>query len=182
LGELVTRKYLLRQAQEAKLDREPTVLLDLLRAREQVLANAFASRQIASRFSAVTKADIDRFIANNPSKFANQQILNTDQIVAPLDPSTQSAIEGMKTLSSLDEVDQKLTSMGIPHSRSSGVLKSAEVPDDLLKSIQARKPDDIFFARAGQNGVFFKIISSETRPVEAMPRRYLPVSCSELTC
>ena len=46
LGELVTRKYLLHQAQEAKLDREPTVLLDLLRAREQVLANAFAFRRL----------------------------------------------------------------------------------------------------------------------------------------
>jgi len=32
LGELVLRKYLLQQALAAKLDREPSVLLDLLRA------------------------------------------------------------------------------------------------------------------------------------------------------
>src|SRR6187431_487390 len=56
LGELETRKYLLQQAMAAKLDREPTVLLDLLRVREQVLANAFASRQISTRASAVSKA------------------------------------------------------------------------------------------------------------------------------
>ena len=41
LGELVLRKYLVQQALAAKLDREPSVLLDILRAREQVLASAF---------------------------------------------------------------------------------------------------------------------------------------------
>ena len=33
LGELVTRKYLVQQALDAKLDREPTVLLDILRSK-----------------------------------------------------------------------------------------------------------------------------------------------------
>src|SRR3981081_2148437 len=46
LGELVTRKYLLQQSLAAKLDREPTVLLDVLRSREQVLAKAFAMREL----------------------------------------------------------------------------------------------------------------------------------------
>jgi EpsD family peptidyl-prolyl cis-trans isomerase len=165
LGELVTRKYLLQQALAVKLDREPTVLLDLLRAREQVLANAFSSRQISTRTSTVGKADIDKFIANNPSKFANQQIMNVDQISIPFNPSTQSAVQATKDLNSLDEVDQKLTSMGIPHGRSNGVLNSAEIPDELLKSIQSKKPDDILFARAGQNGVFLQIKSKEPHPV-----------------
>src|SRR5882757_5642738 len=33
LGELVTRKYMVQQALDAKLDREPTVLLEILRSR-----------------------------------------------------------------------------------------------------------------------------------------------------
>src|SRR5882757_5182201 len=49
LSELVVRKYLLQQALEAKLDREPGVLLDLLRSREQVLENAFLARTVASK-------------------------------------------------------------------------------------------------------------------------------------
>jgi len=166
LGELVTRKYLVQQALAAKLDREPSILLDLLRAREQVLANAFGSRQISTRASVLSKADIDKFIANNPSKFANQQIMNVDQITIPFNQSTQSAIEATKDLNSLEEVDQKLTSIGVPHGRSTGTLNSAEVPDDLLKSIQAKRPGDVFFARAGQNGVFFQIKSTEPHPVE----------------
>ena len=166
LGELVTRKYLLQQALAAKLDREPTVLLDLLRAREQVLVNAYANRQASTKASALSKADIEKFIANNPAKFANQEIMHIDQISVPLNQSTQSAIDATKDLSSLDEVDQKLTAMGIPHGRSAGVLNSAEIPDELLKTIQNKKPDDVFFARAGQNGVFFQVRSREPHPVQ----------------
>src|SRR5579859_4627573 len=46
LGELVTRKYMVQQALEAKLDREPTVLLDVLRSKELVLASALAARDV----------------------------------------------------------------------------------------------------------------------------------------
>jgi len=49
LGELVTRKYLVQQALDAKLDREPTVLLDILRSKELVLANALASRDVTTK-------------------------------------------------------------------------------------------------------------------------------------
>src|SRR5260370_16654887 len=41
LGELVTRKYLFQQATDAKLDRDPTLLLDILNSLDHVFANAF---------------------------------------------------------------------------------------------------------------------------------------------
>jgi EpsD family peptidyl-prolyl cis-trans isomerase len=166
LSDLVTRKYLLQQAMAAKLDREPGVLLDLLRAREQVLANAYVTRKISTRASAMGKADIDKFIANNPAKFADQQIINVSQITIALNATTQSIVDETKNLNSMDEVDQKLTALGVPHSRSGGALNSAEIPDDLLKAMQAGKPDDVFFARAGQNGIFIQVRSREPHPLE----------------
>ena len=51
LGNLVARKYLVRQALDSKLDREPGVLLDILRSRELVLANAAISRSVAGKVS-----------------------------------------------------------------------------------------------------------------------------------
>jgi EpsD family peptidyl-prolyl cis-trans isomerase len=166
LGELVTRKYLLQQALAAKLDREPSVLLDILRSREQVLANAFANREVTTKIAALTKVDIDKFISNNPAKFADQQTFHVDQISFALGPNGQSIIEATKDLNSLEEVDQKLIGLGVPHNRSSGTLNSAELPDELLKLVQTKKRDNVFFARAGQNGVFFQVISEEPHPVE----------------
>jgi EpsD family peptidyl-prolyl cis-trans isomerase len=164
LGELVVRKHLLQQALAAKLDREPSVLLDLLRSREQVLENAYLTRTVASK--APGKADVDKYIENNPSKFANRKLLSVEQIGFPLGPASQSVIDANKDAKSLDEIDQGLTSAGIPHSRQMGTLNSGDIPPDFYNSIEAKKADDVFFVRSGPNGVFFKVKSEEARPLE----------------
>lgn len=178
LGELVTRKYLVRQALEAKLDREPTVLLDMLRARELVLANAVGSRDMTKKSSAITKSDIDSYIANNPLKFANRQIATVEEIVFPANATSQALVDGTKDMKTLEEVDQKLTAMGIAHGRTMGALNSADVSPDLFNSIQAKQADDIFFIRSGPNAVFFKVKGIDSRPLEGegavnMARQFL---------
>jgi EpsD family peptidyl-prolyl cis-trans isomerase len=165
LGDLVARKYLVRQALEAKLDREPGVLLDILRSRDLVLANAAVSRSVAGKLAAIGQADIDKYIANNPAKFANRQLLSVEQITFPIGANAQSVIDATRDAKSLDEIDQKLTTMNIPHSRSTGSLNSAELPENLAHQIQMKKPDDVFFVRAGANGVFIVVKSEEPRPL-----------------
>ena len=161
LSELVVRKYLLQQALAAKLDREPGVLLDLLRSREQVLENAFLMRTVGSK--APGKVDVDKYIANNPSKFANRKLLSVEQIGFLFGPASQSVVDANKNAKSLDEIDQQLTSAGISHSRQMGMLNSGEIPHN---SIEAKKADDVFFVRSGPNGVFFKVKGEEARPLE----------------
>ena len=166
LNEMVTRKYLLAQALGEKLDREPNVLLDILRSRDQVLANAFLSRSVAKKLSAISKADIDKYVADNPLKFAGRKLMTADQIAFPLGANAQSIIDSTKDANSLEDVDQKLTAMGIPHGRSTATLNSSEIPDELASSMRAKKADDVFFVRSGQNGVFLKVKSEEVRPLE----------------
>lgn len=164
LGDLVVRKYLLRQAMAAKLDREPSVLLDILRSRELVLENAYLQRAAAAK--APGKADVDKYMANNPAKFAGRKLLSVEQIAFPLGPTTQSFIEANKDAKSLDEIDQKLTAAGIPHGRQMGALNSGDLPPEFYGLIEAKGPDDVFFVRAGPNGVFFKVKGEERRPLE----------------
>lgn len=164
LGELVTRKYLLQQALAAKLDREPGVLLDILRSREQVLENAFLARTVASK--APTKADVDKYIANNASKFADRKVWSVEQLGFPLSPTSQSVIDANKDAKSLDDVDHQLTAAGIPHSRQMGALTSSEIPQDFYNAIEAKKADNVFFVRSGNNGVFFQVKGEEARPLE----------------
>jgi EpsD family peptidyl-prolyl cis-trans isomerase len=166
LGDLVTRKYMVGQALKAKLDREPTVLLDMLRARELVLANAVGTREVVKKSSAITKSDIDSYIASNPLKFANRQSISVEEIVFPGSAISQALVDATKDMKMLDEVDQKLTAMGIAHGRSMGVLNSADVSPEFFNLIQAKKADDIFFLRTGANAVFFKVKAIESRPLE----------------
>ncbi len=164
LGDLVVRKYLLQQALAEKLDREPGVLLDLLRAREQVLENAFLLRSVTSK--APTKAEIDKYIADNPSKFADRKVFSIEQIAFPFGVNGQAVVENNKSAKTLDEVDQQLTSAGIPHGRQAGALSSGDISKDLYNDLEARKADDIFFIRSGPNGIFFKVKGEEAHPLQ----------------
>ena len=55
LARVIQRKYLVQQALAGKLDREPTVHLDILRAREQILAGGFVQRDLSSKMSTISK-------------------------------------------------------------------------------------------------------------------------------
>jgi EpsD family peptidyl-prolyl cis-trans isomerase len=165
--ELVTRKYLVQQAIAAKLDREPSVLLDLLRAREQVLAKAFAMRELSRQVSAMTAADTDKYIANHPLRFAQRKVLGIEQIAFAMGAVDQALIDEMAHGGSIDEIDQRLTDMGIGHAKSSATVNTSEISDELLRSIQNKKPGEVGFAHSGQNGLFFSIKTQELRPLQA---------------
>jgi EpsD family peptidyl-prolyl cis-trans isomerase len=165
LGELVTRKFLARRALEAKLDREPTVLLDILRAREIVLAKAAGSRDLAKKSSTIGGSEIDAYISNNPLRFANRQIANIEQITLSTNGAPETVVEATRDMKSLDEVDQELTAFDIVHSRSTGVLSSGDISTDIFQRILKHRPDDIFFLKGQPNSVFFKVNSIENRPL-----------------
>jgi EpsD family peptidyl-prolyl cis-trans isomerase len=164
LGDLVLRKYLLQHAVADKLDREPGVLLDLLRAREQILASSYLTRAVAAKPPG--KADIDNYIAQNPAKFSGRKILSIEQVGFPLSADSQSVIEANKNAKSLEEVEAQLTAAAIPHGRQMGALNSNDISPDFFATIEARKPDDVFFIRSGNNGVFFKVKGEEPRPLQ----------------
>jgi EpsD family peptidyl-prolyl cis-trans isomerase len=166
LGELVARKYLLQKSLDAKLDREPTVLLDILRSREQVLAKAFVMRELSREASAISIADTEKYIIDHPLKFAKRKILAIEQISFAAGSAGQSLVESMKDSPSLEKVEQRLTELGIAHTRSSATLSTSEIPDELFRSIQDKKPGDVIFVRSGQNGVFLSVKGEKFRPLE----------------
>jgi len=61
--------------------------LDILRSREQVLASAFASREISTRVAALNIVDVNKFIEANPAKFSDQKIFSIDQVSLRLIPA-----------------------------------------------------------------------------------------------
>ena len=46
-----------------------------------------------------------------------------------------------------------------------GALNSADLPESLLSQMQMKRPDDVFFLRAGPNGIFAVVKSEEARPL-----------------
>jgi EpsD family peptidyl-prolyl cis-trans isomerase len=167
LDEVVVRKYLKQQALAAHLDQLPTVILDIQRSREQMLANDLVQRNALAKIASVRPRDIYKYVDSHPAKFTKRAFLTVDQINLSLGAYTQSVIDATKDLNSIEAVEQKLMEMGVVHTRSVGVLNSGDLPEDLFKALQAKKnPHDVFFVRAGSNGVFFEVKSEEASPVE----------------
>lgn len=176
LSEMVTRKYLEQQALNAKLDREPGILLELLRARSQVLATAYASRAASAK--AITQSEVDNYMTNNPLKFEQRQMLATDQITLPFAAQTPSVADANKNATSIEEIDQNLTAAGISHGRASGAISTADISQDFYNLIQDKKDSSVFFVRSGNNGVYFKVKAIEPAPLkgdaaQAAARQYL---------
>lgn len=167
LSRIVERKYLVQQAVAAKLDREPTVHLDLLRAREQILAGAFVQRDLSSKMSAVSKNEIDSYIQGHPKRFDQRELFQVDQISFPTPKDVEALGAATKDFKSLDQVEAKLNEMNIKFSRGTATLDSATIPPEMLKVLDARKPDDLFFIRSRGNASFFKVTSVDQKPMTA---------------
>ena len=165
LGHIVDRKYLVQQALAAKLDREPTVHLDLLRAREQILGGAFVQRDLSGKMSAISNNEVNDYIQSHPKKFEHRELFQVDQIsfVAPKDVEALAA--ATKDFKSLDQVVAKLNEMNIKFSRGPATLDSATMPPAMLKVLDARKPDDIYFIRSRGSASFFKVTSLDQKPL-----------------
>jgi EpsD family peptidyl-prolyl cis-trans isomerase len=167
LSRIVERKYLVQQAIAAKLDREPTVHLDLLRAREQILAGAFVQRDLSSKMSTVSKNEIDSYIQGHPKQFDQRELFQIDQISFPTPKDVEALAAATKDFKSLDQVEAKLNEMNIKFSRGTATLDSATMPPEMLKVLDARKPDDIYFIRSRGSASFFKVTSVDQKPLTA---------------
>ena len=165
LSRIVERKYLVQQAVAAKLDREPTVHLDLLRSREQILAGAFVQRDLSSKMSSVSKNEIDSYVQGHPKQFDQRELFQVDQISFAAPKDVEALAAATKDFKSLDQVEAKLNELNIKFSHGTATLDSATMPAEMLKVLDARKPDDIYFIRSRGGASFFKVTAVDQKPL-----------------
>lgn len=162
---IVERKYLVQQAIAAKIDREPTVHLDLIRSRENILAGAYAQRDVSQKATAISKSEIDGYIQGHPDQFARRRIFDIEQVTFPPQKDMEGLAAATKDFKTIDQVEAKLNQLQIKFSRGPAALDSATMPAQMVKTLDARKSDDIFFVRSRNNASFFKVTSVEEKPL-----------------
>jgi EpsD family peptidyl-prolyl cis-trans isomerase len=165
LSRVIERKYLVQQALAGKLDREPTVHLDILRSREQILAGAFVERDLSSKMSTISKNEIDSYIQSHPRQFDQRVLFQIEQISFTPPKDIAALTAATKDAKSLDQVEAQLNQMNIKFSRGNATLDSATIPPEMLKALDARKPDDVFFIRSRGSGSYFKVTSVDPKPM-----------------
>ncbi len=165
LEAIVTRKAVARQAMTAKFDREPTVQLDVLRDKEEILARTFLQRKLSTLAAGVGESDLDQYTASHPAQFANRVIFVTDQLEVPARSLSPAVGEATKNAKSIAEVEQKLAELKIPSKHQAGAFDSATLPAQMTQQLQANKASDVFFIHAAAMGVFFKVVDTKSKPL-----------------
>ncbi len=164
LEALVERKALVKRATDAGLDRQPNVLLELRRAREQVLAQAYIQQQAATR-TPVAKRDIEKFVADNPRMFADQQVLYLDQVATANASITQELVAALDKAKNLNEVETILDQNSVKHFRRLDSTSTATLPPELVTQIKKAKSDDVLLIRSGEVAYFSVLLSERPQPL-----------------
>jgi EpsD family peptidyl-prolyl cis-trans isomerase len=165
LSRIIERKYLAQQARAAKLDREPTVHLDMLRANEQILAGAYMQRDLSTKASSISQNEVDSYIQAHPDQFEKRQLYQIEQVTFAPQKDMESLAASTKDFNALDQVEGKLNQLGIKFDRGTGTLDGATIPPEMRKALLARKPNDIFFLRSTRAASFFKVVSVDDKPL-----------------
>ena len=151
---------IVQQALAAKLDREPSVHLDILRSREQALADAYVQRDLGTRASSISKNEVDAYIQAHPSSSRSGKFTKSSRFPSPAEEhgSSRSRYQRLQIAASGRNQAERAN---IKFSRGTGAMDTATLPPEIQKAIDARKPDDIFFIRSRTSASYFKVTSVE---------------------
>ena len=161
LTELMVRKYLVQQAAQEKLDREPGILMNLMRTRELDLANAYVAQKLAAR--PVSDFEVQQYIEKNPARFAQRRMMTIEEISIADTHNAEAIVDALKSAKSLDEVDLSLNAL--PHSRSVSMIAEVDIPAALVKALKDNDSSHPVYARAGARMTFFQA-KSDLYPLE----------------
>lgn len=160
LQRIVDRKILAEAAKERKLDKTPDYLMQTRRSDEMLLVNLL-QRDVASKLPAPTTEDAEKFMAQNPWMFGQRKTLIIDQIQFPM-PDDRKKLMEYQPLKTLDQVEQKLVEDGIDYRRVPTSLDTLQLPPQMVKSILALPPGEVFVVPSGGALTANKIV--EVRP------------------
>jgi EpsD family peptidyl-prolyl cis-trans isomerase len=165
LQAIVDRKLLAQRAIDQGIDRSPEYLTQERRLREELLIRMMTSREAVS-MKAPTDAEIKRFIADNPTMFAERASLAVDQV--QFDPPTNvRVLAQLKDDKSLDEIAATLTGLRIPFTRNRARLDTGTLPTEVAKQIVSLPPGKPFVVPA--NGRVVANVITSRDPIAVPP-------------
>jgi peptidyl-prolyl cis-trans isomerase C len=164
LEALVDRQLLVGEAMHDKLDRDPSILLAIERAKSQILAQAY----LQSKMATVTKpfkADIDAYFQAHPEFFAQRKTYDMRQLVIAASDFSKDLNAMMDKAKSLDEVAAWLDTHKIDYTKSQSTRTSSELPPQILSKMQGTDPTQLFIVRDANKSLLMSVAFLKDSPV-----------------
>lgn len=161
---LVSRQLLVNAAVGKKLDQDPGVQMQIQRARDAVLSQAYI-QQLVSEPPKVTDAEVNDFYQQNPAKFAQRTEFQFQQLVLESD-NVDEGLQKTVQSGSWDEVSSYLLQHGLKYQRQMVWKSSAELPAELLEKIRNMQPGILFTVKEPKLTIVAVIRNKYNDPVE----------------
>jgi len=142
LQRVIDRKILANIAKERGLDKTPNFILQQRRGNEALLVQLL-EQDMAGKIPPVSDEDAEKYIAANPTLFADRKLLMIDQLQFPL-PANREALKEFEPLKTLEEIERKLTMDGIEFRRLPSTIDTGQLPRTTTETIMALPAGEVF--------------------------------------
>lgn len=135
LQRILDRRLLAQSAREEDLDKSPEYMLRERQLQDALLVQIMGQKsQRALRVP--NQSEIDKFIAENPTMFADRKLYALDRIQFAF-PKDMSQLKALENDHSMDAVAARLESLGIKFARSAAQMDSAQVGPQRIQQIKS---------------------------------------------
>lgn len=160
LQRIILRKLIADKARADKLDDSPDFVIQVERGEETLLAQLY-QRKLAGKTTQPSRQEAEKFVADNPARFADRRVMFVDQVIAAPNNITP---ERLRPLQSLAAVKNLLDTEAVQYQENAVVLDTLTADPNLVKAIQGLPPGEVFVIPQGGALVFNNISASRTVP------------------
>ena len=145
IDSLVNEELLVQQALDRKLDRDPAVMQATEKARRQVLAAAFAERELIPK-GEISETEKMRYYEGNPALFEQRQIYHLAVFSLPQKDMTDPFSDELNRTGSAEQVRALLKKSEIPFEEERVERSAEQLPMGALPKFSAAKVGDVLTA------------------------------------
>jgi EpsD family peptidyl-prolyl cis-trans isomerase len=159
LERVIDRKLIVQKAKDQGIDKTPEYINQKRRLDENLLVNMLGEK-ISQTVPTPDDRDVQQYIADNPSQFAQRERLLLDQLqFAP--PKDLKKLMALRDDHTLDAVAAGLQQLGLPFARGKGVIDTGQLDPQLMQKINQLPAGEPFVLPSNGQLVASVIVSRE---------------------
>lgn len=162
LQAIVERRLLANEAKQQEIDKNPNYLLQQRRTNDLLLVQLLRDK-IANAVPRPSRAEAEKYIADNPTLFSGRRLYVLDQIQfgASEDEELIARIRDTKTM---DELEQLLLQRGLEYRRTPSSLDTISAPVEMAQKLTELPAGEVFVIRQGPTFVANRIVETRSIP------------------
>lgn len=162
---LINQQVVANKALENELDRDPSVMQAIERAKRMILVQAYMDRNLGKP-TAPTDVEVNEYYKSHPELFAQRRSFSLRQLSIPANLVNDELRAKLDSSGGLDEVVVELTQMDIPFGDEQVTRLSEDLPMSLVKKISnLQEGEHVVVAGQGPNINLVEMLNSASQAV-----------------